>query len=128
EGLETNTEAALGLPDPLGDRPDLPLVRAEEHDHPIGLAEWIGPQNDALVMPNRHGVRVFGLCVKHLATLSCQEPNARDHRDCVWFESWDSSTSTRSRASSPGTRTGCSRTPPFRGRSSSTTSPGPSSS
>src|SRR5690606_10717137 len=66
------TEAALGLPDPLGDRPDLPPVRAEEHDHPIGLAEWIGPKNDALVMPNRHGVRVFGRCVKHLASFTRQ--------------------------------------------------------
>ena len=56
ERLETPSESALGLAHPLGDGPDLPVVRAEQHDHTVGFPEWIRAEDYPLVVDYRHEV------------------------------------------------------------------------
>jgi hypothetical protein len=54
ERLETPPEPALGLADPLGHGADLPPVGAEDHHHPVGIAERVGAKDYPLVMPESH--------------------------------------------------------------------------
>ncbi len=54
EGLQAPAEAAGGLAHPLGHGPHLAVVGAEQHHHPVGLPEGVGPQHDALVVAERH--------------------------------------------------------------------------
>ena len=59
--LEPGAEAALGLADALGDRPHLAVVRGEDADDAVGLAELVGAEHDALVPVQAHRLTVPGV-------------------------------------------------------------------
>ena len=52
--LEPGAEAALGLADALRHRSHLPVVRGEDADDPVGLAELVGAEHDALCPVQAH--------------------------------------------------------------------------
>jgi len=60
ERLEPATKPALRLAHALRHGPDLPVVRAQQHHHPVGFTERVGAENDSLVVDDRHEIdRVF---------------------------------------------------------------------
>ena len=61
ERLEPGAELALGAPHALGHRADLAVPPGEHGDDPVGLAELLGAQDDALVPVQRTFGRALAL-------------------------------------------------------------------
>lgn len=60
---------ALGSPDPFGDGPNLPPIAGVEHDDPIGLTQFVGPQDNAVVAVETHNALLTETAKATIATL-----------------------------------------------------------
>ncbi len=55
EGLQPSSEPGFGLANTFGDGPELAVIGRQDHHNPIGIAKWVSPQHDAVVLFHTHG-------------------------------------------------------------------------